>query len=662
MGTANFQRGATVRIEGVLYRLLQQVSNFWQLKNLETDLIVQRGYEELQRLHVERKLVFLNGEKAKSSSPVFNTSPEQMELAKLRLHYVRAVLDIPNTAPAMEPVIVDAWNEVKQEPKSRPGWVTVYRWKKRYLEAGSDIRALVDNSFRKGNRKDRFPKLVTEICNDAIEDKFLSPERGTIQDAYNEALLRIHDENQLRPLATALPIPGLRFIRRLINQIPAVEKDSARYGRDAALRTFRSVNGHRVIEAPLERAEIDHTILDLFVVDERTSLPLGRPWVTACIDVYSRCILGIYIGFVPPSCLSVSKCLRDAFLPKVELHEKFPEIKNDWPAHGVMRQLVLDNGVEFHSEALENTCQSLGIEMHFSPRRTPWFKGTIERWFGTLNHDLAQKIPGATFSNIFERGDYDPAKDALVTLSTANTIIRKWICDVYHQRRHRALQISPDESWKTSISPSNIRVPEDVAELELILGRPYSRTLSHKGIELKSLLYKSSELQDLRQQHGATLGVEIRVDEGDIGHIYVIAPDSRRYFRVPALHFDYANGLSSWQHDVFCNKAREWGHENSSIGWLEAKREIVQLIEQDLSSQRKTSHKKHGRFLNDSDKAAKSKNSSQSPAASTAGGMSEPDPLQTPVTETYGDNSSNVSSPILPRQFNRVYQERQRNG
>ena len=157
MGTANFQRGATVRIEGVLYRLLQQVSNFWQLKNLETDLIVQKGYEELQRLHVEHKLVFVNGEKAKSSSPVFNTSPEQMELAKLRLYYVRAVLDIPNTAPAMEPVIVDAWNEVKQQPKRRPGWVTVYRWKKRYLEAGSDIRALVDNSPRKGNRKDRFP-------------------------------------------------------------------------------------------------------------------------------------------------------------------------------------------------------------------------------------------------------------------------------------------------------------------------------------------------------------------------------------------------------------------------------------------------------------------------------------------------------------------------
>jgi putative transposase len=662
VGTANFQRGATVRIEGVLHRFLQQVSNFWQLKNLDTDLIVQKGYEELQRLHVERKLVFVNGEKAKSSRPVFNSSPEQMELAKLRLHYVRAVLDIPNTASAMEPAILDAWKECKQRPENRPGWVTVYRWKKRYLEAGSDIHALVDNSFRKGNRKNKFPELVAEIVKAAIEDKFLSPERGTIQDAYNEALLRIHDENLLRIPATALPIPGRGFIKRLIDQIPAFEKHSARYGHDAALRRFRSVNGHRVFEAPLERAEIDHTILDLFVVDERASLPLGRPWITACIDACSRCILGIYIGFVPPSCLSVSKCLREAFLPKVGLHENFPKIKNDWPAHGVMRELVLDNGLEFHSDALETTCQSLGIEMHFSPRRIPWFKGKIERWFGALNHDLAQKIPGTTFSNIFERGDYDPTKHALVSLSTLTTMTRMWICDVYHQKSHSALHMSPDQKWKTSISPTNIRVPEDVAELELIMGRPDSRTLTHKGIELQGLFYNSPELQDLRRRHDATLRVDIRVDEGDIGHIFVIAPGSRQYFRVPALHFEYANGLSSWQHDLFRSRARDWERENSSIGWLEAKKEIAQLVEQDLSTLRKTSHKRHGRFLEDSDRAAKSKNSIQGPTSKAAGRMSQPDPLQTLAAETYSDDSSAVSSPILPKRFGRIHQERQRNG
>ena len=35
--------------------------------------------------------------------------------------------------------------------------------------------------------------------------------------------------------------------------------------------------------------------------------------------------------------------------------------------------------------------------------------------------------------------------------------------------------------------------------------------------ELQGLFYNSSEVQDLRRRHGATLKVDIRVDESDIG-------------------------------------------------------------------------------------------------------------------------------------------------
>ncbi len=157
-------------------------------------------------------------------------------------------------------------------------------------------------------------------------------------------MLRVMKENGLRPDSDQLPMPSRRLITRLIADIPAFDKYSARYGHDAALKRFRSVKGHRVVSAPLDRAEIDHTHLDLFVVDDKTSLPLGRPYVTACIDGYTRCILGIYVGFNPPSYQSVAACLKDCFLPKVNLKDEYPEIVNEWAAHGVMRQLVVDGG------------------------------------------------------------------------------------------------------------------------------------------------------------------------------------------------------------------------------------------------------------------------------------------------------------------------------
>jgi len=173
----------------------------------------------------------------------------------------------------------------------------------------------------------------------------------------------------MRPADMTLPLPTRRLVKRLVEDIPAFDRYTARYGHDAAVRRFRSVEGHRVTREPLARAEIDHTYLDLFAIDDETLLPFGRPWFSACEDDYTRCILGMFVGFIPPSFLTVSLCLKDAFRPKTWLKEAYPDIRSDWPAHGVMRELMLDNGPEFHSDSLEQVCLFNGIEMHYAPRR-----------------------------------------------------------------------------------------------------------------------------------------------------------------------------------------------------------------------------------------------------------------------------------------------------
>jgi len=155
----------------------------------------------------------------------------------------------------------------------------------------------------------------------------------------------------------------------LIGEVPAFDRCLAREGRTVAVRRFRSVLGHRITDAPLQRAEIDHTLMDLMVVDDDSGLPLGRPVLTACIDDYSRCVLGINIGFEPASFLTVARCLKHAFMPKSNLKAQYPEVLNDWEAHGVMCELSMDNGPEFHSISLEEGCYSLGIEIHYSPRK-----------------------------------------------------------------------------------------------------------------------------------------------------------------------------------------------------------------------------------------------------------------------------------------------------
>lgn len=604
MATSAFQAGTIVEIDNRQYTLLRKIAHTtWQLEELRTKRISEHQDSELRQLYVEGRLNFtsrgVSGRSKETHSDLgvihIELSPDEWELAKVRRAYVQAVISLPNSKPLLKEAIQAVWEKLLK-PSTAPSSISVYRWKKRYVEAGRDIRSLVPRHSNSGNRTKRYPQEVADAVDNAISHHFLTEERGTIQDALDGAMADIIRENRLRPAAIQLPLPTRRLVKRMIEAIPAFDRYSARHGRVAATKQFRSVQAHRTTQGPLQRAEIDHTPLDLMVIDDSTGLPLGRPYLTVCIDDYTRCALGLHIGFEPPSYLTVARCLKHAFLPKTDLRAKFPSIDNEWASHGVMRELVVDNGAEFHSASLENACFTLGIEMHYSARKTAWFKGKIERFQGTLNRAIAHGNPGTTFSNIFEKEEYDPSKHAVIRFSTLKEIVHKWIADVYHQKPHRTIKAPPALMWQNSVSPDDILLPENPAELDAILGRTENRRLTHKGIELYGLQYNSHELTALRRQLGDTLDVTLRVDDGDLGEIIVFSPDQKRMFRVPSITPEYAKGLSAWQHRVCKKFAAKQLQKYDPAGWLEAKAAISRLIEDEFMHKKQKSRTKIARF------------------------------------------------------------------
>jgi putative transposase len=66
------------------------------------------------------------------------------------------------------------------------------------------------------------------------------------------------------------------------------------------------------VSAPLEQVQIDHTVIDLIVVDERDRQPIGRPYLTLAIDVFTRCVVGMVVTLEAPSAVSVGLCLAHA--------------------------------------------------------------------------------------------------------------------------------------------------------------------------------------------------------------------------------------------------------------------------------------------------------------------------------------------------------------
>jgi hypothetical protein len=62
-----------------------------------------------------------------------------------------------------------------------------------------------------------------------------------------------------------------------------------RLGARKAQELYRSVRPWHSDELlPLELVQIDHTQLDVMVVDESQRMVLGQPWLTLAIDVASR--------------------------------------------------------------------------------------------------------------------------------------------------------------------------------------------------------------------------------------------------------------------------------------------------------------------------------------------------------------------------------------
>jgi putative transposase len=354
--------------------------------------------------------------------------------------------------------------------------------------------------------------------------------------------------------------------------------DSAREGKKYADEKHREYGRGPRPSRPLERVECDHTKVDMMVIDEKTRLPLGRPWLTVIIDVYTKMILGIYLSFHRPGSLSATQCLLHAIRPKAYVKTLYPKVKHDWPTYGLPEEIVVDNAKEFLGDNFRDACWQLGIDVNNSPPGCAWYRPSVERWFGTLNKSLLHELPGTTFSNIFEKKDYDPQKHAVISLDRLLEIIHIWIIDIYHQRVHKGIRDVPHRRWTNAVVENPPNLPPSSDDLRVLLGFVEHRSVSRSGIELFTLLYNCGELNLIRRGLSEGEKVMVKYDPTDLSTIYVWDTFNGRFIAVPALDQEYTRGLTIWQHHVIRRYARRLVQEYVDIVALCQAKAIIQEI------------------------------------------------------------------------------------
>ncbi len=182
------------------------------------------------------------------------------------------------------------------------------------------------------------------------KSRSLSPEREaliaqTIRRAYlkreKPKFSRLVHEVRLRCVEAGFAPANWRTIKSRLEDLDA-RAVALRRGDEATIKATKATPGHYVAARPLAVVQIDHTRVDVVVVDEETREPIGRPWITLAIDVFTRMVTGFHLTMAAPSRLSTSLALLHAVHDKTAwLRER--EIEASWPVAGLPETLHADN-------------------------------------------------------------------------------------------------------------------------------------------------------------------------------------------------------------------------------------------------------------------------------------------------------------------------------
>jgi len=286
-------------------------------------------------------------------------------------------------------------------------WRQIYTLLKRYRDYDKQLLALLPSKPTGGKGRVRLPFPTEKIIEYAIENRYLTRQQTKISLIIEEIIVSCTQAGIVPPAA--------RTIRRRIESLSNKLVEDRRSERHAS-KQFSSVMGcFPETMAPHQVWQMDHTPVDLIIVDDVYRKPIGRPYLTLAIDVYSRCIPGFCLTLESPSALSVGLCLTHGVFDKEQwLSER--GIKTQWLIWGKPDGMYVDNAAEFHSDALKRGCEAHGIKLMYRPPGQPHYGGIIERVIGTFMQ-LVHALPGTTFSNSEEKGDYPSDKKAVLTLS-----------------------------------------------------------------------------------------------------------------------------------------------------------------------------------------------------------------------------------------------------
>ena len=580
MGKIVFEPGLNVNYKGNAAIIIKIVDiNLISIQMLNTNVIYTVPLNEID---AEDTKSILN-------TPLISLTDKEWGIAKYRYDLIKPIID--------KSISTEEIKEIATKEKIH--YTTIYRWIRTFNET-KQISSLSGKKKTGGKNKSRLDKDVDTIINDVILNTYLNPSKKSITKVIRDVIIKCKELD--------IKTPHSNTIRNRIKSISESEVLKARYGTKASRDKFEPIKGNFPgANFPLSVVQIDHTKLDIILVDELYRKPFKRPYLTLAIDVYSRMVVGFHLSFDPPGEMGTGLCIANSILTKEYIIEKHG-INGEWPCWGTMSTIHLDNAKEFRGNMLKKACENYGINIEHRPIATPHWGGHIERLLGTFSKEI-HNLSGTTFSKIADRENYDSKSKASLTINEFEKWLITLIINVYHKKYHSGIYMSPIEKLKKGIFGENGEFgtglpPKLLNERRVRLDfMPFvERTIQEYGVIIDHIYYYDDVLRKYihsredKTKYSKKQKFIFKRDPRDISLVYFYDPELNDYFEIP--YRDTSKPpISIWEYnEVIKNLIKQ----NANINEDSIFDAYIQMEEIELKAIRETKKIKHNSRLSDS--------------------------------------------------------------
>jgi len=442
----------------------------------------------------------------------------------------------------------------------------ISRWVKSYEEKG--ILGLYPQHSKKGNYQHKISQTNINDIENLINEEYIKSSAPSVVHVYR---LYVHSCEQKcqRPVSKST---FHQFVREM------TDKNSIRR-REGSKRAYKETEFTEEYDTEerkifrktsyfLERCHIDHTELDLEIVSD-SGANLGRPWLTAIIDEYSKYVLTIHLSFDRPS----SKTLMNTIRSLVSRHKVLP------------MTFVVDGGGEFESKYFETF--SANYQCHIDSRRgSPQGGAPVERFFGELGVQTINNMTGNTKNMKDVRSvsrSHNPKRNSLWTPNELNNFLEERINHynstyaVIGEDSPEQMKCKSNERCETDIV-KHVEFDNDFLMNTLLAPNPETRRISRKGaVNVNNIEYRNSSF-DVKRNVGET--VFVRYDPSNKNAVYAYVGKkwhlfkSTHYFPIQESYFGLLDSEISERLNNLKLKKREKSRKESAVKLNEAESKL----------------------------------------------------------------------------------------